>query len=29
MIPYNDNWAVQDMIEGKVSTKQVRTTSIA
>ena len=23
MIPYNDNWAVQDMIEGKVSEKQV------
>lgn len=22
MIPYNDNWAVQDMVEGKVSEKQ-------
>ena len=23
MIPYNDNWAVQDMVEGKLSAIQL------
>ena len=23
MIPYNDNWAVQDVVEGKISNKQL------